>query len=356
MSGEARGASAAMLRALLSAAEPFYAAAASARNWTFDTGLRRSHRVAPPVISVGNLTTGGTGKTPVVRWLAQRLREAGRHVAVVARGYGARLGELGDEQLMLSRLLNDKGDSNRVTVVANPDRVVAVRNLLHDTPGVDAIVLDDGFQHRRLARDFDILLLNAANPWGYGHVLPRGMLRESVRGIARAGAIILTHSDQAPGHQLNAIENTIRRYNATAPIYRAVHTLSSVRVAKDDTPHPIDDLRGRAWFAVSGVADPGRFIDQLRSAAGRCAGHRAFPDHHAYTDADLAAVRRDAEAANAEVIVTTEKDWAKLQAMPAARAGSLPIWRVDVSIQFLGEGEEQRLWDQVWDTVSRHRG
>src|SRR3954465_13058712 len=112
MSGEARGASAAMLRALLSAAEPFYAAAASARNWTFDTGLRRSHRVAPPVISVGNLTTGGTGQTPAVRtlpaggpgkppaprWPAQPRGEAGRHVAVVARGYGARLGELGDEQ------------------------------------------------------------------------------------------------------------------------------------------------------------------------------------------------------------------------------------------------------------------
>src|SRR4051812_31347131 len=123
MSGQARGASVTIFRALLSAAEPFYSAAAAARNWTFDAGLRRSHRVAPPVISVGNLTTGGTGKTPVVRWLAQRLREAGRHVAVIARGYGARPGELGDEQLMLSRLLNARGASNRVTVVAHPVRV-----------------------------------------------------------------------------------------------------------------------------------------------------------------------------------------------------------------------------------------
>ena len=355
MSGEARGAGAALLRAMLCAAEPFYAASAAARNWTFDAGLRDSHRVPRPVISVGNLTTGGTGKTPVVRWLAQRLRDAGRHVAVIARGYGARRGEPGDEQVMLSRLLND-GTSNPVSVLANPDRVTAAQTLLHDRPEVDAIILDDGFQHRRLARDLDIVLLNAANPFGYDHVLPRGMLREPPRGIARAGAIILTHSDQASGDQLNAIENRINRYNTTAPVYRAVHALSSVRVADDSSPRPVDDLRGRAWFAVTGIADPQSFLAQLRSTAGRYAGHRAFPDHHPYTGADLAAVRREAEAVNADVIVTTEKDWAKLQALNVARTGSLPIWRVDVTIQFPGDSEEQRLWDQVWRVVSRHGG
>src|SRR4051794_41730679 len=121
MSGEARGASAAMLRALLSAAEPFYPAAASARNWTFDTGLRRSRRVVPPVISIGNITTGGTGKTPVVRWLAQRLRESGRNVAGLSRGDKAEAGRLGDEPVMLGRALNPPAARQRDSIGANPD-------------------------------------------------------------------------------------------------------------------------------------------------------------------------------------------------------------------------------------------
>src|SRR4051794_25843593 len=148
MSGQERGPAAGLLRAALAAAEPFYATAALARNWTFDAGVRTSHRLPRPVISVGNITTGGTGKTPVVRWLAGRLRDAGRQVAVLARGYGARPGELGDEQLMLRRLLNDMPGVGPVSIVANPDRVAAARKLLGEQPGVDTFVLDDGFQHR----------------------------------------------------------------------------------------------------------------------------------------------------------------------------------------------------------------
>jgi tetraacyldisaccharide 4'-kinase len=240
-----------------------------------------------------------------------------------------------------------------VTVVANPDRLAAARKLVQERPEVDVIVLDDGFQHRRLARDLDIVLLNAANPFGYGHVLPRGMLREPLQGLRRAGAVVITRADLSTGHQLDGIETQVRRHNAAAPIYRAAHALAQLR-GPEDEPRPLENLQGRRWYAVCGIADPQSFVAQLRSAGGSYAGHRAFRDHHPYADADLAEVRRDAAAAHADVLVTTEKDWAKLQALPLARSGAPPIWRVDVSIQFVGEGEEPRLWDQVWRTVCTH--
>src|SRR5687767_11141712 len=169
MSGEQAGLVAGVLRTGMSAAEPFYAAVAAARNRLFDAGLRKSHLLPRPVVSVGNITTGGTGKTPVVRWLAERLRDHGRRVAVLARGYGATAGEAGDEQVMLDHLLNDgTTDARRVVLVANPDRVAAATRLLGERPETDAFVLDDGFQHRRLARDLDVVLVSATSPFGYG--------------------------------------------------------------------------------------------------------------------------------------------------------------------------------------------
>jgi tetraacyldisaccharide 4'-kinase len=354
MSGREKGARAALLRGALAAAEPLYAAAAVTRNWLFDSAIRKSHRLPRPVISVGNLTTGGTGKTPVVRWLAERLADAGRRVAVIARGYGARQGELNDELLMLRRLLNEGGTRRDVALAAHPDRVAAGRRLLAERPEVDTILLDDGFQHRRLARDLDIVLLSAANPYGYDHLLPRGMLREPVRGLARAGAVILTHADQSSGHQLSAQERRVQGYNEATPVYRAVHAPSCLRVGDDERPRPLDELRGRRWLAVSGIADPRTFVRHLGSMGGFFAGHRAFPDHHRYTGADLAAVQREAIATGAEVILTTEKDWAKLRTLAGAVEANPPIWRVDVGIQFLGDGEEQRLWEQVWRVVQGH--
>ena len=349
MSGRARGAGASLLRAALSGAEPFYAGVAAARNWLFDVGLKKAHRLPRPVISVGNLTTGGTGKTPVVRWLAERLRADGRRVAVLARGYGAAAGRLGDEQLMLDRLLND-GQGERVTIVADPDRVAAAGRVMRDRPEVDAFVLDDGFQHRRLARDLDVVLLSATSPFGYGHVLPRGMLREPVRGLRRAGAVVITHADQVPPAEVEAIERRVRDVHADVPVFRAVHAYTALHTPEDATL-PLGELAARNWFGLCGIGDPQTFVRQLQSVGGRSAGCRCFADHHHYTVSNLENVRREARSANADVIVTTEKDWAKLRALPAATDKTLPIWRVDLRVQFLGDGEDQ-LWERVKAAIS----
>jgi tetraacyldisaccharide 4'-kinase len=353
MSGEERTLPARLLRGALAAAEPAYAAVATVRNWLYDAGVCKSHRLGRTTISVGNITTGGTGKTPVVRWLARKLRDGGQRVAILSRGYTAVPGALGDEQLMLDQSLNSPVEQHRVAIVANPDRLEGAKAALRLRPKTDVLLLDDAFQHRRVARDLDIVLISATNPFGYGHVLPRGMLREPLRGLARAGAIVITHADQASDGALLSIDRTIRRRNAAAPIYRAVHAHAGLRSpaapAAAPADRPMGDLRGRRWFAFCGVGDPQAFLRQLEFVGGRCAGHRSFGDHHHYIDQDLAALRRDAAAAGADVLITTEKDWVKLSALPRAASESaeeLPVWRVDLEIRFLGD-DEGRLLEQV---------
>ena len=352
MSGEARGATAALLRAATSAAEPFYSLAASARNRLFDNGVFRSARLPRPVISVGNITTGGTGKTPLVRWLAARLRDHGKRVAILSRGYKAAPGSRGDEQLMLDRLLNGPGASNPVSIVANPDRVAAATALLRDRPEVDLFLLDDGFQHRRVRRDLDLVVISATSPFGYGHVLPRGMLREPIRGLSRAGAFVVTHADAVDPATLAQIEREVRRHNSDAPLYRAAHVQSALR-RPDGELMPIAALRGCTWFAFCGIGDPQAFSKQLESTGGRRAGFRAFPDHYNYTADDVATLKRDAAAAGADVLVTTEKDWPKLSRLPATGEAKeeVPIWRADVELQFMAD-DAAGLWAQVLRVAS----
>ena len=350
MSGRERGVRASAVRAALSAAEPFYAAAAASRNWLFDSGLKKSHRLPRPVISVGNITTGGTGKTPVVRWLAERLRDHGRRAAVVARGYGSTPGELGDEQVMLDALLNGGQVAGRVHVVASPDRLAAAGRLLRDRPDVDVLILDDGFQHRRVARDLDLVLVSATSPFGYDHVLPRGMLREPLSGLRRAGAVVVTHADQVAPADLASILARLRGIHPGVPVYRATHAPDSVHTPAGDRLPP-DELAGRSWFAACGIGDPQVFLRQLQAVGGRCAGYRWFSDHHSYSAADLDDLRKAARAAKADVLVTTEKDWAKLGALPSARDGGPPVWRVDVRVRF-AEGDEAPLWAQVVAALS----
>src|ERR1700722_16404745 len=180
-----------VVRGLTAIAEPAYAAAMAGRNLAYSRGWFSSRRLPSATISVGNITTGGTGKTPVVRWLAGRLREAGKYPAVLLRGYRATTGGVSDEQQLLARGLTDA-----IPVIANPDRFAGAEQALGHNGKIDAFVLDDGFQHRKVKRDFDLVLINATEPFGFGHVLPRGLLREPMAGLRRADALLITRSSQ----------------------------------------------------------------------------------------------------------------------------------------------------------------
>jgi tetraacyldisaccharide 4'-kinase len=343
MSGEARGVGPALSRALLSIAEPIYRIAMNSRNRRFDRDPSRIRRLPKPVVSIGNLTTGGTGKTPIIRWLAGALRDQGLRVGILSRGYKAAPGSLGDEQRMLQAMLGDG-----VAIECDPDRFAAGGRLLERSPDIDLCLLDDGFQHRRLHRDLDIVLLHAGEPFGYGHVLPRGMLREPVASLKRADAIIVTNvSREGQAASSSTLITEVKHWNPASPIFFERHEpvgLRSASVLSSSPPdHALSDLTNRKVFVFSGLGSPVGFERQIESLSAAVVGRRRFADHHDYTPADLAALQHEASAAGADLLVTTEKDWVKLAAIEAAKTAVLPIWRLDIAAQFLDNGGEELL-------------
>ena len=343
MSGEAKGIGPAVLRATLCVAEPAYASAVILRNKLYDTGALAARRLSRPVISIGNLSTGGTGKTPMVRWIAERLRDDGHRVAILSRGYGAPAGGLGDELTMLERQLNGTSAA-KVWLRDGPDRFATGKRLLHEHPEIDVILLDDGFQHRRLARDLNIVLISAVEPFGFGHVIPRGLLREPLSGLRRANAIVLTHADQLGSEALSAIEKQVRRQNAAAPIYQAIHRPVGLK-SRDGAQHPVDELSQRRFFAFCGIANPQVLQRDLSQFPASFVGGHWFGDHHHYTSRDLKRIADAARGCGAELLVTTAKDWVKVEPI-ADSSNGLPIWAIDVRIQFRGD-DEDRLFGQV---------
>jgi tetraacyldisaccharide 4'-kinase len=243
---------------------------------------------------------------------------------------------------MLDRALN-RTDREPVRLRANPNRLEAGRSLLLEHPEIDVFLLDDGFQHRRVCRDLDLVLISAVEPFGFGHVLPRGLLREPLLGLRRAGAIVLTRADQATAEQLNAIELKVRSYNLVAPIYRAIHSqVGLLSSASSAIALPMEQLSETRFFAFCGIGDPASFDRQLRRFDPRCVGRRWFGDHHRYTVMDLKSLIEQAKDLGAEMLLTTEKDWVKIEPF----AGEFPIWRVVMNLDFVGDGAA-RLIEQL---------
>ena len=320
LSGRARGAGATILRGALSLVEPFYVATMRLRNVAYDRGIFKSHPLPRPTISVGNVTTGGTGKTPVVQWLAEQLIARGLHPAILLRGYRAHVTGGSDEQTMLAEQFG-----SRASVIANPDRVAGAQQAMRRNPTPDVFILDDAFQHRRAQRQFDLVLIDATNPFGFGHVLPRGLLREPISGVRRADAILITRCNDST----TTLETQLRRHNPRAPIYHSSHQIRDV-----------DQLNGRRVYVFCGIGNPQSFMQQFDPVEVA-----TFPDHHAYTNRDMELINQAAAAFGADIMVTTEKDWVKVRSLPAAREG-LPIWRAKLEIQFQGD-EGQQLLNQV---------
>ena len=357
MSGSRHGAAASLLRAGLSVAEPFYLSGVSIRNRLYDLGISKTTRLDRPVIAVGNLTAGGTGKTPMVRWIAEHLRNQHQHVAIIARGYKSKPGQLGDEQRMLDRLLNGAGHEP-VYLAANPNRIEAAKKVLAEHQEVDVLVLDDAFQHRAVERDLNIVLVNASEPFGHDHLLPRGLLREPISSLKRANAVVLTHSNEVTSDRLLEIEKRIAEVDPSIPIYRAIHVPVGLRSSQANSGEAanvqLEELKNLPIFAFCGLASPDHFLRQLESLGAKVVGHRSFGDHHAYLSQDLSSLRDQARVASAQALITTEKDWIKLQELSGAAENNPPIWRLDVEMQFMRD-DQDRLSAQIKSTLSEGR-
>ncbi|RMF46543.1 MAG: tetraacyldisaccharide 4'-kinase [Deltaproteobacteria bacterium] len=306
MSGKATDPAASITRIGLAALEPGYRLAVSLRNRRFDHGRRTPARLPRPVISVGNLTTGGTGKTPMVIELARRLLAMNHHPAVLMRGYMADHPTAdSDEAEELSRELGPE-----VPVMPNPDRVKGARQVLEEHPQVTVFLLDDGFQHRQVHRDLDIVLIDATCPFGFDHLLPRGLLREPVTGLRRADMVIVTRCDLVTPDDLATIDRQIEAVTGRPP---ADHTISLWTGFRDPYDHdlPADHLNNKQVVAASAIGNPAAFERMLESAAGRVLHAHRYDDHHAYTQQEIKHILADAERHQADAVVVTEKDWVK---------------------------------------------
>ena len=329
VSGRRRGPGAALARLGLTIAEWPYTLAVRWRNHSYDAGRSGVHQPAVPVVSVGNLTLGGTGKTPMVLWLARWFRRRGVPVAVISRGYGAQQGSRNDEALELEHKLPD------VPHLQNPDRVQAARSAV-DELGCQLIILDDAFQHRRLARNLDLVMLDASAPFGYGHVFPRGLLREPVHGLARAHAVVLGRADMVDQAARAAIRREVARHAPAALWAEVVHAPCAL-VGASGEEEPVESLAGCPVAAFCGIGNPDGFLHTLKSCDFQLAGFRRFPDHHAYTCRDIEHLSQWVDQLDVAAVLCTRKDLVKIR---LDRLGRHRLRAVAISIEFLSGRHE----------------
>jgi len=323
MSGEDASLRGGCLRAGLTAAVPAYALGNALRSACFRAGLKRAHPLGRPTVSVGNLTTGGTGKTPMVGWIVEQLLAQGQRPCILLRGYRG-----GDEARE-----HEQRWGERIKVEPNPDRVVAAALALRDDPSITCFVLDDGFQHRRAQRDLDLVLIDATNPWGHGHLLPRGLLREPRSALQRADEVIVTRSDQMDGEALAALDNEIEGLIGKPPIAHAEHAWVGL-VDADDEVHDLSALADQPVMGVVGIGNPAAFETTLAQHSGQVLHCETLPDHHGYTRKQLLRFVDLATTAGARAIVTTEKDWVKWASLLEDEALDVPIYRAALALRF----------------------
>ncbi|MFQ5876826.1 MAG: tetraacyldisaccharide 4'-kinase [Acidobacteriota bacterium] len=337
MSGAHAGARGAVA-ALLYAPGLLYRAAVAARNSLYDAGWIRARRLPCPVISIGNLTVGGTGKTPLCSFIAGMLSDSGYRVGVLSRGYRrasertpllvsdgrsllAEARSCGDEPYLIAR------DNPSVPVAVGADRAAAAR-ILFEASAPEVVVLDDAFQHRRVARDIDLLLVDGRDPWGNGRMLPLGPLREPLASVSRADAVVVTRADGTGDAELAPV---LERYGPRLEVFHArIEPRAFVR--PDGESLSPSALKGLSAYAFSGIARPDRFEREIEGLGLRVVGTRRFRDHHRFRSGDLEQLRRAARRAGAEVLVTTEKDLVRMSGAP--ERGAALLYALSLGVHF----------------------
>ncbi|MFT5284351.1 MAG: tetraacyldisaccharide 4'-kinase [Planctomycetota bacterium] len=303
-----------------------FGALAKLRGRLYDSGRLTAFRLGIPVVCIGNLSVGGTGKTPMVIWITRELVRRGWRPGLLSRGYGKAGEELNDEARELRRVLPE------VPHVQNPDRVAGGQAL--EKEGVDIIVMDDGFQHRRLGRDLDLVLIDATRPWGLPApsagvapvcaCLPRGFLREAPIALSRASAILMTRTDQVDRKVLEGLRQEFEELAPGIPIAETIHKPAGLRVVVGDEL-ALEQLSGREVDLFSGIGNPEAFEQTVSELGAKVIEHRRFPDHHSYTASDLVGLGEQ------RPVLTTAKDIVKCNELYSS-LDSLYVLEVELTL------------------------
>ena len=334
-----------ILGALLFFISLLYGMAVQLRARAYGWGLLRSKKLPLPVISLGNITLGGTGKTPATVNVAGLFLKHGMKPVVLSRGYGR-----SDRSAVLvvsdgnSRVLDPaSGGDEPVLIAHRHPEVPVVAGADRHRSGMAAIerfrpdvaILDDGFQHIRLKRDLNIVLIDAVDPFGSGRLFPAGILREPATALKRADIVLITRSDRT--ESVGRLKEVIGQFT-NAPIFTARYSPRDlIDVATGETK-PLDFLRGKPVFAFAGIARPDSFISLLESLGAMVTGTAVYEDHYAYTRSDLSGLIRQAGERNSSLLATTEKDGVRIKSM--APKG---IWAVRIDMEIV----ESRAWEEL---------
>ncbi len=307
------------------------------------------------VFSVGNLTVGGTGKTPAVQWLAQRFKNAGIETVIIARGDGGEYSQRGSvvsdgkRVLMNAQQAGDEAMTHaralpQTPVVIGRNRVAATK-LAIEKFAPQAIVLDDGFQFWSLSRDFDLVLLDARAPFGNGKLLPLGRLREPKTELARASGVLLTRADAATSEELDRAKNEIQK-SSNAPIFVSRHAPVGLRDENSGEVFGLEKLDELKIASLSALANNVSFFDSLRACGAQAGSTLARRDHHRWRENEVRSFVKRAQSENAQVIVTTEKDAVKIDANWCA---PLSLWSLRIELQI---ENENKLWQLIENKIS----
>ena len=313
-----------------------YAFAVRVKAWLYARGIFRARRLPGLVISVGNITVGGTGKTPTVLAIAERLAGQGRRVAILTRGYrgaASNEAERGEPQSDEVALMRERLEG-KVPLGVGADRYEAGMALARH--GINTFVLDDGFQHLKLARDVNIALIDATDPFGGGGVLPSGRLREPLSALKRAGIVMITRSLQTPSPALEAV---LRRHNSSPIFYASTCLQGVLRIPRLDVPLREEDWKKARFFAFCAIGNSSAFFGDLRQWGFQVAGERFFRDHHSYTQAEAVELEQAAAGCGADALLCTEKDVWNLR---NARFHNLPVYCARISFEL-----PAAFWEQL---------
>ena len=350
ISGQDGGSAAMLLRFFLGAAALVYSTVIRLRNFLYSNGWLKVHTAGVPVISVGNITVGGTGKTPLVIWLCKFLQQKQIRCAVLTRGYKAtqnsklKTRNYGDEPAILAE------SCPQARVIVNPDRAAGAAEAV-DGFGVKVLIMDDGFQHRRLARDLDIVTVDATRPFGYGKMLPAGLLREPVAALKRADAIVITRCDQRPEAQLSELEKKLKSVNPDMMVARSIHA-AVCAISAGDKEISVEGLKDKKVFAFCGIGNPDAFLDTTKGLGVDIVGSRLYNDHYHYTNNDIADIYEQAARFNADLILTTQKDWTKILNSKFSILNSQEIPFAYLAIELKLIGGEDKLRRLIEDTLA----
>ena len=346
VSGERRGFFSAILKFKLLQISWICLGMVKLRRWLYSKGILRAKHLPCKVVSVGNVVVGGSGKTPAVVAIARMLKECmnpglavlsrgyrstSRRPAVVSDGENILLSavEAGEEPYLLGRSLSG------VPVLIGRDRVQTGLMAIREWK-CQVVILDDGFQYLRLARDIDIVTIDATRPFGLGHILPRGYLREPLSALNHADLILLTRVDQCKHPDL--VRDRLAKVAPSVPVFESIYEPYSLRSLGTDQEVKLDTIRGRNVLAVCGIANPSSFVETLRSLEPARVALLSFPDHHAYPPSSIEMIRRRSVEQDVEIIVTTEKDAPKLSAIVdhAGARCSVPVLILTVELKLVG--------------------